>query len=157
MVQRFNLNKPPAQSLAEIVKQMNEKAQSSKTGAHGVKDMGTEGDSVWTRPDGTEWSVRELDEVMDQTRAELAEAIANLEVLTGTTLPELWDKLGDLAELEDVKAIFDDLEKVKEDVQEAGRLYTKGPPPADPVVGATLWVAPNGRVFRAVDCEESSE
>ena len=154
MVQRFNLNKPPAQSLAEIVKQINERAQSSKTGAHGVKDMGTEGDSVWTRPDGTVHSVREIEEVMDQTRAELAEAIDNLEVLTGTTLPELQDKLGGLAELEDVQAILGDLERIEGEVQEAGRLYTAGPPPADPVVGATLWVAPNGRVFRAVECKE---
>lgn len=154
MVQRFNLNKPPAQSLAEIVKQINERAQSSKTGAHGVKDMGTDGDSVWTRPDGTVHSVREIDEVMDQTRAELAEAIANLEELNNTTLPELWEKLEGLEELGDVQAILDELDRLDSEVKEAGRLYTAGPPPADPVVGATLWVAPNGRVFRAVECKE---
>src|SRR5690625_3414906 len=152
MVQRFNLNKPPAQSLAEIVKQINERAQSSKTGAHGVKDMGTEGDSVWTRPDGTVHSVREIDEIMDQTRAELAEAIANLEELNNVTLPELWEKLDQLDDLEDVQAILDELDKLGSEVKEAGRLYTAGPPPSDPVVGRTLWVAPNGRVFRAVDC-----
>lgn len=30
---------------------------------------------------------------------------------------------------------------------------TQGPPPSDPVVGHTIWVAPNGRMFRAVECE----
>lgn len=41
-----------------------------------------------------------------------------------------------------------------EDLAEVGRVTTTGPPPADPVVGKTLWVAPNGRTFRAVKCEQ---
>ena len=91
---------------------------------------------------------------MDATRQELAEAIANLEELNNTTLPELWEKLEGLEELEDVQAILDELDRLDTEVKEAGRLYTAGPPPSDPVVGSTLWVAPNGRVFRAIDCEE---
>ena len=89
---------------------------------------------------------------MDATRQELAEAIANLEELNNTTLPELWDKLDQLEDLDDVQEILDELDKLGSEVKEAGRLYTAGPPPSDPVVGRTLWVAPNGRVFRAVDC-----
>ena len=66
---------------------------------------------------------------------------------------------------EDVTERADALEKAVQDAEgtiadavkdlaEAGRVATVGPPPADPVVGKSLWVAPNGRVFRAVECEQ---
>ena len=93
---------------------------------------------------------------MEHTREELAEAISNIEELNNVTLPELWEKLEGLEELEDVQAILDELDRLDTEVKEAGKLITKGPPPADPVIGSTLWVAPNGRVYRAVECEEGS-
>ena len=89
---------------------------------------------------------------MDATRQELAEAIANLEELNNTTLPELWEKLEGLEELGDVQAILDDIDRLESEVQQSGKLYTQGPPPPDPVIGQTLWVAPNGRVYKAVEC-----
>ena len=151
-----DLNQSPARTMKDLVSSLRAQAGQSATGAHGVKHMGVSGDSRWTRPDGTVHSVRELDATMDATRQELAEAIANLEELNNTTLPELWEKLEGLDDLEDVQAILDDLDRLESEVKEAGKLITKGPPPADPVIGSTLWVAPNGRVYRAVECEEGS-
>lgn len=147
-----DLNQSPARTMKDLVSSLRAQAGQSATGAHGVKHMGASGDSRWTRPDGTVHSVRELDATMEHTREELAEAIANLEELNNVTLPELWDKLDQLEDLDDVQEILDELDKLGSEVKEAGRLYTAGPPPSDPVVGRTLWVAPNGRVFRAVDC-----
>lgn len=151
-----DLNQSPARTMKDLVSSLRAQAGQSATGAHGVKHMGASGDSRWTRPDGTVHSVRELDATMEHTRQELAEAIANLEELNNTTLPELWEKLEGLDDLEDVQAILDELDRLDSEVKEAGKLITKGPPPADPVIGSTLWVAPNGRVYRAVECEEGS-
>ena len=151
-----DLNQSPARTMKDLVSSLRARTEQSATGAHGVKHMGVSGDSRWTRPDGTVHSVRELDATMDATRQELAEAIANLEELNNTTLPELWDKLDQLDELGDVQEILDELDRLDSEVKEAGKLITKGPPPADPVIGSTLWVAPNGRVYRAVECEEGS-
>jgi len=151
-VKHRDLNQSPARTMKDLVSSLRAQAGQSATGAHGVKHMGASGDSRWTRPDGTVHSVRELDATMEHTREELAEAIANLEELNNVTLPELWDKLDQLEDLDDVQEILDELDKLGSEVKEAGRLYTAGPPPSDPVVGRTLWVAPNGRVFRAVDC-----
>lgn len=44
-----------------------------------------------------------------------------------------------------------------EELAEVGRVTTTGPPPADPVIGRSLWVAPNGRVYRAVECTSEEE
>lgn len=156
MTYRRNINVEPGAALRELMQGMVDVQDQSRTNAHGIKHMGVDGDTRWTRPDGTEHSVRDIDEIMDQTRAELAEAIANIEELNNVTLPELWEKLEGLEDLGDVQAILDDLDRLESEVKEAGKLITKGPPPADPVIGSTLWVAPNGRVYRAVECEEGS-
>ena len=149
-----DLNASPRRTLAEIVGSLSERATTGNTGAYGIKHMGQDGDTLFTTPDGLEKSMRDLDAILDITREELAEAIRELEELNNVTLPELWEKLEGLEELEDVQAILDELDRLDTEVKEAGRLYTAGPPPSDPVVGSTLWVAPNGRVFRAIDCEE---
>lgn len=134
MVQRRDLNAPPKRALADIVAELREQTRSSKTGAAGVKDLGENGDVVWpgTDADGApvEKSVKrfsvELDDVTERAN-DLAEALADAE-------DAIEDAVGELAEV--------------------GRVRTVGPPPADPVIGKTLWVAPNGRVFRAVECEQ---
>jgi len=142
--------------MAEIVKALRDQSRSSKTGAHGVKHMSGYGDITWIREgdvgERVRTSVRELDGVMEQTRIELAEAIENLEDLNNVQLPELWEKLEGLDELGDVQAILDDIDRLESEVQQSGKLYTQGPPPPDPVIGQTLWVAPNGRVYKAVEC-----
>lgn len=152
MTYRRNINVEPGAALRELMQGMVDAQDQSRTNAHGIKHMGVDGDTRWTRPDGTEHSVRDIDEIMDQTRAELAEAIANLEQLNDVTLPELWEKLEGLEDLGDVQAILDDLDRLESEVQKTGKLYTQGPPPPDPVIGQTLWVAPNGRVYKAVEC-----
>lgn len=156
-----DLNASPSRSLEEIVKGLGSQSQQGMTGAHGVKHMSAYGDITWIREgdvgERVRTSVRELDGVMEQTRIELAEAIENLEDLNNVQLPELWDKLDKLGELDDVQEILDELDRLGSEVKEAGKLVTKGPPPDDPVIGSTLWVAPNGRVYRAVDCEEDDE
>lgn len=152
MTYRRNINVEPGAALRELMQGMVDMQDQSRTNAHGIKHMGVDGDTRWTRPDGSEHSVRDIDEIMDQTRAELAEAIANIEELNNVTLPELWEKLEGLEDLGDVQAILDDLDRLESQVQGAGKLYTQGPPPPDPVIGQTLWVAPNGRVYKAVEC-----
>lgn len=134
MVQRRDLNAPPKRALADIVAELREQTRSSKTGAAGVKDLGVNGDVVWpgTDADGApvEKSVKrfsvELDDVTERAN-DLAEALADAE-------DAIADAVGELAEV--------------------GRVRTVGPPPSDPVIGKTLWVAPNGRTFRAVECEQ---
>lgn len=44
-----------------------------------------------------------------------------------------------------------------EELAEVGRVTTTGPPPADPVIGKSLWVSPSGRVYRAVECTNEEE
>ena len=96
MTYRRNINVEPAAALRELISGLVDQQDQSRTNAHGIKHMGVDGDTRWTRPDGSEHSVRDLDEIMDQTRAEIAEAIANIEELNNVTLPELWEKLGQL-------------------------------------------------------------
>lgn len=134
MVQRRDLNAPPRRALADIVAELRDQVRGSKTGAAGVKDLGPNGDVVWPDVDAdgapVEKSVKrfsvDLDDVTERADA-LAEALAEAQ-----------------------GAIADAVEELAE----VGRLTTVGPPPVDPVVGKTLWVAPNGRVFRAVECEQ---
>lgn len=105
MVQRRDLNAPPGQKLADVVKALREKAESSKTGAHGVKHMGEHGDVTWpgTGPDGqpATKSVKRFQVELDDTteRAEqlaedlaasvirLGDAETNLSTLRDVTLP----------------------------------------------------------------------
>ena len=73
-----DLNAPPAQQMADIVRALKERAESSKTGAHGVKDLGASGDTVWVTPDGRVTSVREVDEGLEAARDRIDEASADL-------------------------------------------------------------------------------
>lgn len=76
MAQYTNLNAPPERSLREII---DEKIQTrgSATGAAGVKDLGLSGDVVWTRPDASSVSVRDVD-------LDLADARQRIEDAEGT-------------------------------------------------------------------------
>src|SRR5690606_22767126 len=125
MAYRRNINVEPAAALRQLIEGMVDVQDQGRTNAHGIKHMGTSGETRWTRPAGTEHSVRDIDEIMDQTRAELPEPIANLEQLNDVTLPELWEKLEGLEELGDVQAILDDLERLESEVQQSGKLYTQ--------------------------------
>lgn len=134
MVKRRDLNAPPARRQADIVREILERSRQKTTGAPGVTDLGENGDVVWpspSRPSGQQSVKRfsvELDDVTERAE-ELAEALAGAQ-----------------------SAIADAVEELAQ----VGRLTTVGPPPANPVVGKTLWVAPNGRTFRAVECEQEA-
>ena len=69
-----DLNAPPDRQMADIVRSLKERAESSKTTAHGVKDMGPTGDSTWTTPEGEFKSVRRFAVQLDDT-AERAEQL----------------------------------------------------------------------------------
>ena len=70
MVQRRDLNAKPAAKLAAALRAARDEARQSKTGAHGVKDMGTTGDSTWIEPaTGTFRSVRRFAVELDDTAA----------------------------------------------------------------------------------------
>lgn len=129
-----DLNARPKDSLRATVDRLREEARSSKTGASGVKDLGVHGDVVWPGSDAdgapVQKSVKrfsvELDDVTERAEA-LAEALADAEGAIADAVEELAD---------------------------VGRVVTEGPPPAAPVIGRTIWVAPNGVQYRAVACEE---
>lgn len=75
-----DLNALPGRKMADIVRELREQAQSSKTGASGVKDLGEAGDVVWPRPDGTSVSVRDVDLDLADARQRIEDAEG---VLTG--------------------------------------------------------------------------
>lgn len=78
MAQYRDLNAPPGRALAGIVAELRDQAKSSKTGAAGVKDLGGSGDVVWSRPDGTPVSVRDVDLELEEARARIGEAEESL-------------------------------------------------------------------------------
>lgn len=111
MVKRYNLNSPPEKSFAELIEEMNERAKSSKTGAHGIKDMGETGDSVWTDPatgevESTRNVVGKVSEVGIQIE-EAKEAITEAE--------------GVIADLKDVRlpALREDLEQAQQEASDS--------------------------------------
>ena len=76
MVEYRDLNAPPSQTMAEIVAGLKEKAESSKTGAAGVKDMGYYGNIVWNRADGDSLvSIRDIDNGLDEARDRISDAL----------------------------------------------------------------------------------
>ena len=78
MVQYRDLNAPPSRMLADVVADMKAQERQSKTGDAGVKDLGTEGDVVWPRPDGTPVSVRDVDLDLADARQRIEDAEASL-------------------------------------------------------------------------------
>ena len=146
MVQRYNLNEPPPKTFAQLVAEANEKAKSSKTGAHGIKALGETGDIVWLRPDSTTVSVRDVDLNLEDARVRIEEAEQAL-VLTDERLE---------AAEGTVAGVRDELDGIDWENLDGAEVYTNGPPPANPTIGKALWVSPTGRVFRAVECEEQA-
>lgn len=143
MAQYTNLNAPPERTLRDII---DEKIQTrvSATGAAGVKDLGLSGDVVWSRPDGTAVSVRDVD-------GELADARQRIEDAEGA----LVDTEQRLTAAEGtVSDVQNELDSIDWENLDGAEVYTNGPPPINPTIGKALWVAPSGRVFRAVECEE---
>lgn len=143
MAQYKNLNQPPERQFRDLVVGVQAEARQSKTGAAGVKDLGLVGDVVWTRPDATAFSVRDVDR-------DLADARQRIEDAEGV-LAQTGERLDEAVSV--VEGVRGELDGIDWDALGA-EVHTDGPPPANPTIGQALWVAPNGRVFRAVECEE---
>lgn len=105
MTKYRDLNAPPGRKMADVVRQLREQAEASKTGAAGVKHLGENGDVIWegTGPDGlpAQKSVKRFSVELDDTTArtdQLTEDLAaslvrlggaetNLATLRDVTLP----------------------------------------------------------------------
>ncbi len=74
-----DLNAPPDRSMKEIVKSLRDRSESLGTGAHGVKHMGLTGDSRWYRPDGSEYSVRDIDGDLADAQIRIDDALAAIQ------------------------------------------------------------------------------
>ena len=68
------------------------------------------------------------------------------------TLDETRTRLDDT--VGQVSEVRDELDGIDWDNLGTNEVFTDGPPPSNPTIGSTLWVAPSGRVFRAIECEE---
>lgn len=75
-----------------------------------------------------------------------------LDDLNEVVLPALDEKLGELGDLDGIQ---EQIEEALSQLDSVGHVVTEGPPPTEPVIGQTIWVAPNGTQYRAVACEES--
>lgn len=140
-----DLNASPSKKLAEIVKGLQSTGVQGATGAHGVKHMGLTGDSLWYRPDGTEYSVRDIDGDLQDAQTRIDDAMGALE--------DTQTRLEDAEQA--VDSVRAELDGIDWDALGA-EVYTEGPPPSNPTIGKALWVSPSGRVFRAVECEEQA-
>lgn len=141
-----DLNAPPKKMLAQAFDRLDEQIYKVQTKPTGVSDLGLFGDIVWTRTgDGREISVREVDSELEAAQERIDQAVEDLEA-TG-------QRLAEAEEL--VEGVRDELDGIDWDALGA-EVYTEGPPPMNPTIGKALWVAPSGRVFRAVECEEQA-
>ena len=141
-----DLNAPPKKMLAQAFHRLDEQIYKVQTKPTGVSDLGLFGDIVWTRTgDGREISVREVDSELEAAQERIDQAVEDLEA-TG-------QRLAEAEEL--VEGVRDELDGIDWDALGA-EVYTEGPPPMNPTIGKALWVAPSGRVFRAVECEEQA-
>lgn len=72
--------------------------------------------------------------------------------LNDVVLPALDEKLDELGDLDGIQ---EEIEDALAQLDNVGHVITEGPPPTTPVIGKTIWVAPNGVQYRAVKCKES--
>lgn len=107
MVQRRDLNAPPRRKMAETVRLLKLAAQQGKTGASGVKDFGENGDAIWTNPDGTTTSVREIPPQIQEAKDSIEAAEGQIQDAKDAIAAEiaareaaLADALDQLAQLE---------------------------------------------------------
>lgn len=152
MVQRRDLNTPPGQKLADVVKALREKAESSKTGAHGVKHMGVDGDVTWP---GTDEQGAPVTKSVKRFSVELDDTTARAEQLA----QDIADAEADIAEAAGrLEATRQDLvslgTRVTETAAEAAKRASAGPiPPRGAPVGAH-WISPEGYLYVAIPAEE---
>lgn len=120
MVKRQDLNPSQSKAMADLISKLSQATRSKATHPAGVKDLGNEGDVVWTRPDGSlavslrdmDYQLQEAQERIDEATQDLAvsqqqldeataaadAAQARLDALDDTTLPAIRDEVAAQAE-----------------------------------------------------------
>ena len=146
MVQRRDLNAPPGRKMADIVRQLREQAEASKTGAAGVKDLGENGDVVWPGVDGDQKSVKRFQVELDDTTAQ-AEALAEKLRLAEELIAQEQKRLDAAREL------LDSLDMRVDDVVDRP-FTTRGAAPPKGAPMGTQWVTPQDHLYVRVPCEE---
>ena len=144
MVMRTVIGKSGEEKVVDLIKELQARASASNTTPAGNKVLEMGEDFYWSRIDGTEHSMREVDEGLEDAKLRIEEAEAEL-IQTGERL--------DTAE-QTVEEVRGELDGIDWDNLGSSDVHTSGPPPANPTIGKALWVSPTGRVFRAVECEE---
>ena len=144
MVMRNIIGKSGEEKVVDLVKDLQRRVDAANTTPAGDKVLEDGEDFYWSRPDGTEHSVRNVDLELEDARVRIEEAEAalaqtdeRLEAAEGT-----------------VAGVRDDLDSIDWENLDGAEVYTDGPPPTSPTIGKALWVSPAGRVFRAIECEE---
>lgn len=158
MVKRIVLSPTPQRLVQERLGALARATKDQTTVPTGNKDLGENGNIVWTRPDDPEFhvSIREVDADLADAQERIDAAEAELQEATGRlgsaeqAVEDARDRLDNLPDMEGVQEAIDGLG----DISDLGRLQTQGPPPSSPIIGRTLWVAPNGRTYRAIECKE---
>lgn len=134
----------PGERFIRHLDEVERKAAATGTHPGGSKHMEDWEDWTWDRPDGTVHSVRDIDGELIGAVERIQDAEDAL-ALTDQRLTAAETTVGNVqAELDGI-----DWENL-----DGAEVYTNGLPPINPTVGKALWVAPNGRVFRAIECEE---
>ncbi|MGO2360399.1 MAG: hypothetical protein ACTH6N_04630 [Brachybacterium tyrofermentans] len=150
MVQRRDLNAPPGRKMADIVRQLREQAEASKTGAAGVKDLGENGDVVWDTIDENgqpaQKSVKRFQVELDDTTAQ-AEALAEKLRLAEELIEQEQERLDAAREL------LDSLDMRVDDVVDRP-FTTRGAAPPKGAPMGTQWVTPQDHLYVRVPCEE---
>ena len=78
MVKRRNLSPDPRRAMADLLARQAAQTKALGTVPHGVKDMGWDGDVVWSRPDGEVASIRDVDLELTDARQRIDDAEASL-------------------------------------------------------------------------------
>ena len=143
MVMRTVIGKSGEEKVVDLLKEIQRKASEGSTSPAGDKVLGENEDFYWSRPDGSDHSMRDLDLDLDSAKLRIEEA----EQILAETQTRVDDAVGYVDE------VRGELEGIDWD-NLGSSVSTSGPPPANPTVGQTLWVSPTGRVFRAIECEE---
>ena len=144
MVMRTIIGKSGEEKVVDLIKDLQRRIDAANTTPAGDKVLEGGEDFYWSRPDGTEHSVRSVDLELEDARVRIGEA--------EESLAQTQDRVNDAVDY--VDQVRGELDSIDWENLDGAEVYTNGPPPSSPTIGKALWVSPTGRVFRAVECEE---
>ena len=78
MVKRVILGRSGEEKIVDLIKGVSEKASAGNTSPTGDKVLGPDEDFYWARPDGSEHSMREIDEELEGAKQRVEEAKSDL-------------------------------------------------------------------------------